>query len=62
MQYFRLIATSCLTHVAPPKLKLFRNYLPDGTKIREYERKTLGYDNPECIHLWKAARCSRFFL
>uniref|UniRef100_A0A915DK97 PNPLA domain-containing protein n=1 Tax=Ditylenchus dipsaci TaxID=166011 RepID=A0A915DK97_9BILA len=54
----KLVITSCLTHVAPPKLKLFRNYVPAARKIGDNERKKLGYDDPSHVLLWKAARCS----
>uniref|UniRef100_A0A7E4UUZ2 PNPLA domain-containing protein n=1 Tax=Panagrellus redivivus TaxID=6233 RepID=A0A7E4UUZ2_PANRE len=51
----KIIITSCLSNIAPPRLKLFRNYQPnlDAKDLKDFE-----YDDPESVYCWKAARAS----
>lgn len=59
--FIRVIVTTCLTHIAPPQLKIFRNYELETSKLSQRQKEALGYDNPALIPIWKAARCSRCF-
>lgn len=52
--------TTCLTHVAPPQLRLFRNYDLNTAQLTQHQKDFLGYENPKNVAIWKAARCSRF--
>lgn len=47
--------TSCVINIAPPKLKLFRNYQP---KINTKDLKEFEYEEPESQYCWEAARAS----
>ncbi|KAI1714244.1 patatin-like phospholipase domain-containing protein [Ditylenchus destructor] len=51
----KIVVTTCLTHVAPPRLKLFRNYKPN---INDEDCKRFKYEEPSHVPLWRAARCS----
>lgn len=57
---FRVLVTTCLTHIAPPQLKLLRNYDLNTTELTKRQKDSLGYEISSTIPIWKAARCSRF--
>lgn len=59
LKFFRVVITTCLTHVAPPQLKLFRNYFLEETEFNARQKENFGYDDPDYVAIWKAARCSR---